>query len=310
MMSVQPLRKVASFVSTSFAAALVILLVAGTVFTSVSCIKKIEEKDAPLGVESSPADVQKVVDAATAGITIATGKISQSVTYEENYRVEIGPVIMSKRYSHRLLDIKEDATTVLFALFEDLWTFFPSGAIRDEAHRELDLKFNKSSAPTTGGAPTLALSAAQIGMKLASGFNDFIHPSAVTDTCTSQTLDDGDGIKYNCIRYFNVHSEHRLVDVPAAMQNKSNCGGAPSCQFGGTYIEYDQVKFLQDKMVRRVNLSAHFSKDIPDFNYLRGGDGKYSYTPAVSSFCTMGLEQVENQKYLVTLCSVLRDAQL
>jgi hypothetical protein len=123
-------------------------------------------------------------------------------------------------------------------------------------------------------------------------------------------MDDGDGLKYNCIRYFNVKSESRLVPAPVQMQNKANCAGLTNCQVAGTLIEYDQVKFLQDQIVKRVKLSAHFSAEVPDLNYVRTADGHYMYTPAATSFCTEGLQEYNGTKYMVTLCSVLRDAEL
>ncbi len=94
------------------------------------------------------------------------------------------------------------------------------------------------------------------------------------------------------------------------MQGREKCGGLNGCKLGGTYVEYDQIKFMNDTFVKRVRLTAHFANDVPDLNYLRGTDGKYSYTPSVSSFCTAGYELLEGSNYFVTLCSVLRDAQL
>jgi hypothetical protein len=154
-----------------------IVLATAALLLTTGCIKQISEQNGPLGIESNPDVVQKAVDAATAPISLANAKPNQSVTYEENYNVRSngsGPVVMTKRYVHRLMGISQDATTITFAIFEDFWSYFTSGAVRDEDHRELDLKFSKSNLIL---GPSIA---SQVSMVLAKNFDKFIHPHSNT----------------------------------------------------------------------------------------------------------------------------------
>jgi hypothetical protein len=263
------------------------VVMAAAVAVCVSgCIPNIEEKDADLGTESSPDDVQKAVDSATSNISIINAQVGQSVTYEENYRVESGNVTMTKRFKHELESLTQDSTSLQCTIKEDLWTFTPSGDIKQEVHQSLDFRFRKNR---------ITLS-------------QFMTPKAASGTlCDGVVRDDGDHIKYDCLKYYNLKFESRQVDAPTAVHGKTGCMGLDKCQIDGYYVEYDQVKFLSNQVVRRVKLMAHLTSQVPDLYYMIDADKHYVYTPAATSFCTMSLEKIEENKYLVTMCTVLRD---
>ena len=262
-----------------------LLCLTGFAFTLTGCLgSSVHPQNGALGVEVPATTVINALTHAVAGISIANAKIGDCVTYEENYRINTDPVIMSQLIKHKLLSITNGTNTITYNLFEDYYEFQPSGAIKDEVHRQLPLEFEEQAPPNN---KNLVLS---------------------DNPCNGQVRDDGDGIKYDCIRYFNLETDERAVNAPAAVKQKPNCLGFANCQIPGQHIMYDAVKYLKGQEVNKVTIEAHFSRDIPDLFYLRNSDGSYDYTEASTSFCTTTIETApDNTKYLARFCSVLRD---
>jgi hypothetical protein len=259
------------------------------------CLDDPKPQDAPLGNEANPADVQTAIDRVLTGISITNAKVGDCVTYEENYKVEVGDTVPTNLIKHKLMSINDSADVEVFNLFEDYFEFTGSGAIKDEAHRQLPLTLKK-------GARNAELSSLTSKM--------LAHPLAVgSNLCDGTVKDDGDGVKYDCLRYFNLGVDDLPETPPDAVMKKKDCGGMANCQMAGHHLSYDSVKFLQGAQVHRVLVRAHFSSDIPDLLFVRASDGSLSYTPASTHLCNTQLVAVGNSKYLVTFCSVLKDVQ-
>ena len=244
----------------------------------------IKARNAPLGKEASASAVLSAYEQATSGISIANAKVGSCATYELNYRINADPVIMSQLVKYKLLGISAAAQSVVFNVFEDSYDFFPSGAIKNQVHRQLSLAFQTNSIRPLFTAPA--------------------------SQCNGKVRDDGDGIKYDCVRYYNLKTDDVPVPAPLAVQEKPDCLGFAGCNIPVHHISFDAVKFLHGKEVNKTTVDARFSTAIPDLFYLPQPDGSYVYTQASTSFCTTTVETgPDNSNYIVRFCSVLRDMQ-
>lgn len=265
---------------------LIIILLA---LNALSCALDVSPREAELGKESTNGDLQKAIDDALSGISIADAKINQYVTYEDNVRVELGEVMRSRLISHKLTDIKEDEQNINFVFFEDLWRFdLASGDIVDEKHSELVVPFQK--------APRVNIST-----------NSIFAKNLTSEACDGHDVKDQDGLVYDCIKYFNLTSERRRVPPPAAVAAKPNCMDLPDCLINIHYLQYDQVKWRNGKSVSTLTITAEIAKEVPDLMYEKLPNGTIYSTPPVNSLCYKGSQKIENRSYLVSQCTVLRD---
>src|SRR5690606_31840640 len=114
-------------------------------------------------------------------------------------------------------DIQEDASSVTFTFFEDMWRFDTKGALTDEKHAEFDLGFSKEN----------SLQQMALDWPGRGEFFDkmlellpFEKGEATPDDCDGQDVEDGDGQPYDCIRYFNLVAKKRQAPPPLAVREK------------------------------------------------------------------------------------------
>lgn len=255
---------------------------------------EIKPKDGELGSEAAPVDVSKAINNALNNISIASAKVGQSVTYEDNYRVEVGPVVATRRITHELTHINETAADITFSIYEDLWRYSPSGVITDEKHSALpELQFVKN--------PLIS---------------SLIGTSRVDENCDGQDSVDGRGNLYDCVRYFNLISEARRVPPPDAVKVRSRCGGLTDCLMNITYIRYDTVEWRLNAVVSKLTTFAEIAHDLPDIMYefiqdAQSGDSGWAHsTPPVLSLCYQGGVKQDGTVYTVTQCTRALDFKL
>ncbi len=268
---------------TGKAVSLRFVLFCALVFSLAGCLgDSVKPHNGALGTEVPDTTMAAALAHATDGISIQNAKVGDCVTYELNYRINADPVIMSQILKHKLLSITQATNSVTYNLFEDLYEYMPSGAPSNQVHRQLPLDFSLAPAPA---------------------------PSSPWHNCAGQVTDDGDGIKYDCVRYYNLEADDALVDAPEAVKQKPNCLGFANCQIPVHHVKYDAVKFLNGQQVNKVTIEANFSSAIPDLLYILNSDGSISYTEASTSFCTATIVTggPDNSNYLLRQCYVLQD---
>lgn len=257
------------------------------VFIVLGCSGEIMEKEGVLGKEYTNADYQKVISEAMADITIANSIKGDSVTYENNQRVEMGTVIKTEEYRHTLIDVKVDDKTAKFLLYRDQYNFDFNGNVTSEVHKELPpLVFKLVSAQKVSP----------------------LSFRAYTEECDGIDQTDDYGYTYDCIKLFNLTSVKKYVDAPPAIRAKPGCMGLPDCKMPVQAISYNEVKWKQGRAVHTVTISYEVAKIVPDLIYFANADGKVSgYMPPVMSMCQRGHIDIEGNDTIVTLCTVLKD---
>lgn len=267
------------------------LLAIGLLFLfNSSCTPDIKEQKAELGVETNPQELNKALENALGGISIANTRVGDSVTYEFNQRIELGPFVRTGQMTQTLLAIKNEDAPVprdhikRYIFFADEYSFnIQNGQIEDEKHVErpplnVDLSF---------GAGAL---------------------QANSTDCDGVDVVDENGLVYDCIKHFNLKISEGLEPAPAAVQAKPNCMGFANCMIPVKSVTYDEVKWRLGESVQTVTLTYKFAKDIPDVMYIASADGGLSgYLPPVVSFCQRTHMDYNGQDIIVTVCNVLRD---
>lgn len=261
-----------------------------------SCTMNIEEKQGPLGQEASPEQMQKAFDELAPESSILNAREGQYVLYENNIRFEQGATYKLQDIKHTLLDIKDniDEPEIKFILFADKWVYdLASGQITDEKHSELEpLYYTKQSV----GPHQSKL------FKLNADETD----DPKENICDGQDVDDGDFV-YDCVRYFNLTTRELYVDPPFLVTRKSNCMNLPNCKMRVRYISYDEVLWRQGQIVNRISVRAEVAPDVPDIMYTINDNNQLIHTLPVLSFCSSGLTNIDNKKYYISQCQVLRD---
>ena len=125
--------------------------------------------------------------------------------------------------------------------------------------------------------------------------------------CDGVDQTDEKGLVFDCIRYFKLRTQMRRVPPPAAVRARENCMNIPNCLLEVRFIAYDVVKWRNSRTVQKIMLEAEVAPEVPDILYMPTEQG-WSYNPPVLSLCERSLRaNSEGQKYLVALCTVLRD---
>lgn len=274
-------------------AAFIVIFVAifAGLFLITSCSIKVKEKQGPLGTEVNAADLQKALDFAVGDTSIVTAKKNQYVVYENNIRIEQNSIMRTKETRYTLIDVKDNPEQMTFVLFEDWWQYnMWSGTLIDEKHSELPALVYKKSTSLKS--------------------ENFLSIKANEDNenlCDGEDITDDDGNVYDCIRYFNLVSQVRLVSPPEAVRVKPNCMNLPDCKMTIHFISYDQVKWRKGQIVKRVSVAVEFAQEVPDLMYEFSSDGRLSHTPPLLSFCVRGLMPLQGSQYYISQCQVLRD---
>lgn len=291
----------------------IILFLASVGFATVgvtSCIDEISEKTADLGVESTAEQRNKVVSDAFQDISLNNAVQNSRVLYENNQRVEMGAVARTSTVEGQLYQIKDyvdsngKITERGYIFQQTIKTFdLDSGLETDSKTSATDQLKIPINPPTA--AP---LQISTITSPLSILKQTAIHVLGTNCDGVDETNDKG--VVFDCIRYFNLRYELRSAQPPAAVRAKPNCMGLPNCQMTIRFLAYDEVKWKDQHAVEKIHLEAEIAPEVPDVMYFQKEDNSWAYIPPVYSICERFLHTINNQKYLVALCTVLRDFEL
>jgi hypothetical protein len=268
-----------------------------------SCIDEISEKTADLGVEATPEQRNKVVSDAFQDISIENAPLNSRVFYENNQRVEMGSTLRTSSIESKLYQIKnyDDSTGYVFQQTIKSYDL-SSGEETDSKTSATEPLIIPKNPPTISNLQAKEMSSPLSLLKQ-------VALQTLGSNCDGIDETDGKGVVYDCLRYFNLRSELRLVDPPAPVRARPNCMGLPNCKMTIRFLAYDEVKWKNQHAVEKIHLEAEIAPEVPDILYLPNGSG-WSYIPPIYSICERFLANINNQKYLVALCTVLRDFEL
>jgi hypothetical protein len=256
-------------------------LAAAAMVMALGCTEEPVEGPADLGEKANPEDIELALGKATDGTTVHTAKVDQYVHYEENYRVDINPVIKISDLMRKLIQIKDSTTSRTYVLKEDYFEYSTGGKITDEKHSEAVLEYQKTAPPTATE----------------------IQAMTMADSDCGKERKDSDGVTYDCLEFYNFETYVADETVPERVAQRPNCGNVPNCKLPARVIKFSRVKFLKGKMVGRQNLRFSISKAIPvlfpDMDIL-----PFNY------FCSAQLYMLTSTSYYVNRCTVLRDLSL
>lgn len=256
--------------------------------TLTSCGESLKEKEGSLGKESAPSDVQEAINESLKGISIGNAKTGDHVVYIENLRVELGAVMLRKKYDQSVTRIEVDKEKKLqtFELEQTLTTY------------ENDIPVDIKTSAFSIYEPLAAISSAK------SLQTEFIKTASFA--CDGVDETDNQGHTYDCVKYFNLIHQKRLVAPPEMVQAKPNCMNIPNCLMPIDYLQYDFVKWSAGRAVYKYTLMTELAPTVPDLLYEQE-DGQTYYTPASLSFCIKGTQVYQGTAYTVTSCKILRD---
>lgn len=251
-----------------------------------ACTKPLEEKPGNYGAEAQAIDVDKAWMKAVQGISIENTNPKDYVNYEQNGKLESLDPNASETVFRRLESItnSENAkypNSLNYTMTEVHRWYNEKGQLDDEKISTVIFEYlkNRDSNPQ-------ALASA--------------------DDCDGNLVKDEKGKEFDCIKYYGLIVQPRLVDAPAAVAAKPNCMGLPDCKISGQFLSYTQAKWIDGKTFDAVTLEAHFSPQVPDLMYTRTAEGIF-YLPAATSICQKGHAQSGNTNYMIRSCLVLRD---
>jgi hypothetical protein len=268
-----------------------------------SCIDEISEKTADLGIEATAEQRNDAINEAFQGISLSNATLHSRVLYENNQRVEMGSVIRTSSVENELYQIKnyDDGTGYIFKQTAKTYDM-DSNEETDSKTSTTDALIIPKNPPTNTPFRAQALSSPMSLIKQAA-------IQTLGTDCDGIDETDKNGIVYDCLRYFNLRYELRQTAPPAAVRARPNCMGIPNCQMTIRFLAYDEVKWKNQHAVEKIHLEAEIAPDVPDIMYMPNGNG-WSYLPPVYSICERFLTPINKQKYLVALCTVLRDFEL
>lgn len=235
-----------------------------------NCSEKPKEELSPLGTKTSAAEVSKALDDASSDTHIYYAKAGQFVSYDSNYKVDLSDPIRVSTVLRTYKGFLDQAERFVFQLDESYYEYSRNQSITHEKHSEVNLEMKKAI------------------------------QSLIDDEECGPVREDSDGNKFDCLRYYNLKIKDEVVKAPAAAAQRANCSNIPNCELKTRVIEFDQVKFLGDKQIKKEIFKFSISKQIPVLLPDRG-------FPPINYFC---ISQVYSENYFVTQCTYLTDLRL
>ena len=101
------------------------------------------------------------------------------------------------------------------------------------------------------------------------------------------------------VTYHNLSTGLKTIDVPSRVQDRTNCGGVPSCKITVFVVKYDEVVHESESSAQRYRNEYYFSNDIP-YSPFNGELNLFKN-------CFTGIGRVENSRLLLTQCRSVVD---
>lgn len=274
MIHEKPLRKILKQTAIIFSLSFFIL----------SCgIDEPTQSTKSLGQQANPDDIQKALDTALSEVDVLTLNKDDYVYYEENYRVELGGIIRQADLLRQLKLIEDLEGEVRYTFHQLLALYNASGnEVVDESESEVVFNIPKSTSPSQLSSMS---------------FQD--EDGELPDGCFEEPK-ESNGIKYDCLRYYNFEFTRGQQSPPQLARERENCSNIPSCQLRTYTLKFEIAKFYKQRLVDReihhVVLSPDIPFMLPDMGIL----------PSLS-YCVSKVLNTDERSYFVNFCTVLRD---
>lgn len=202
------------------------------------CIKPPKVDPGQLGPEASDTDMEKAVSRAVYGLNPWNANLGQKIISDSNMRIESNDQVqLVARITQTLMKREEPSPTKL-----RLWV------------QDCVEKFDSSAPEKTDRSPMEFSRPASLNFNLNSP--QFVQ----SDISASRTP-----VKTT---YHNLEVQSGIMDPPAAVKAKPDCGGVPNCQMRFVKITYDEALWYSSEEYEIQRWSFTISRDAPFLGYM------------------------------------------